>query len=295
MDGPIRTIVVGVGELEDVDPHLAPIAALAARLGAVLHIVHAFSPPAPFLNLEGRGRQWDERGAQLEARVGPLSGNATIVAHPVVASPAEGILDVAEREEADLVAVGASRRGAVAGMIIGTTAQRVLRASRVPVLVKRVPEGDHPRRILLTTDLSELSVSVHEHGLRLVGTLWDSRDADVRSLLVAGDDLPLPPPGHQIGMRREAKARLEEFLNRTSSGERTVEGKVRLGLSAREILAEAEEWRADLLVLGTHGRTGYSRFLIGSVAETVSRKVPCDVLVLPVLRRPESQGAHEQR
>lgn len=82
-------------------------------------------------------------------------------------------------------------------------------------------------------------------------------------------------------MRERAEERLETFLGRVRSGELAVEGKVRLGLSAKEILAEAEEWNADLLVLGSRGWTGASRFLIGSVAETVLRKAPCDVLLIP--------------
>jgi nucleotide-binding universal stress UspA family protein len=60
-----------------------------------------------------------------------------------------------------------------------------------------------------------------------------------------------------------------------------VTGKVRVGQPVAEILAEADEWHADLLVMGTYGRSGASRFLIGSVAESVLRRVQCSVLVVP--------------
>lgn len=62
-----------------------------------------------------------------------------------------------------------------------------------------------------------------------------------------------------------------------------------LGLSVSEILAEAEEWEADVIVLGTQGRKCLSRFMIGSVAESVSRKAQCDVLMIPA---PANQPDH---
>lgn len=54
----------------------------------------------------------------------------------------------------------------------------------------------------------------------------------------------------------------------------------RVGNVAPAILEEAEEWKADLLVLTTHGRTGISRFLLGSVAEKLARHATCPVLLL---------------
>ena len=47
------------------------------------------------------------------------------------------------------------------------------------------------------------------------------------------------------------------------------------------IIEEAEKWKADLIVIGTHGRTGFSHFLMGSVAEHVARKSACPVLIVP--------------
>lgn len=49
-------------------------------------------------------------------------------------------------------------------------------------------------------------------------------------------------------------------------------------------MREAEDWRADLIVLGTHGRRGARRVFLGSVAETVLRHAPCAALVVPPLR-----------
>jgi nucleotide-binding universal stress UspA family protein len=230
---------------------------------------------------DGLERLRSEMQSRLEARAGEAVGKRRIVCHAVPGSAADVILDVALQVGAGLILVGATRRGKLAGAILGTTAQRVLRASPLPVLVNRRPPQGRPRRVLLTTDLSELSAAVYERALALVTMLWGSQDLEVRSLFVAGDDLPLPPIGYQFTMRDQAEQRLGAFLEQMRPGETAVEGKVRLGRSARKILVEAKEWGADLLVLGSRGRTGTSRLLIGSVAETVMRKASCDVLLIP--------------
>src|SRR5688572_28824990 len=65
---------------------------------------------------------------------------------------------------------------------------------------------------------------------------------------------------------------------------------IRSGSPAVEILRYAVEAEADLLVLGTHGRTGFERFMVGSVTEKVLRKAPCPVLSVP----PHCEGQPER-
>jgi nucleotide-binding universal stress UspA family protein len=60
---------------------------------------------------------------------------------------------------------------------------------------------------------------------------------------------------------------------------------VHVGHPAETILHAARSWAADLLVLGSHGRSGLRRVLIGSVAETVVRRAPCPVLIIPAAER----------
>jgi nucleotide-binding universal stress UspA family protein len=58
------------------------------------------------------------------------------------------------------------------------------------------------------------------------------------------------------------------------------------GVPAHAICAYAQRVRADLIVMGTHGRTGVRRLLLGSVAEQVLHKAGCPVLVVPPVREP---------
>ena len=61
----------------------------------------------------------------------------------------------------------------------------------------------------------------------------------------------------------------------------TIEAVVREGNTAGEILEQADSMKADLLVIGTHGRSGFERLVLGSVAEKVLRKASCPVLIVP--------------
>jgi nucleotide-binding universal stress UspA family protein len=288
MDRPLRTIVVGVADIEGVDPHLEPAIRLAERLQATLFVVHAYRLPDPLLYpyIEMgvfqpelvKGVQ-EAVQAKLEARVAKLSPRGRVHCRTVPVPADAAIVEVAEKEKADLIMVGATQRGTLSRTVLGTTAQRVVRAAAVPVLVNRRPGHGALRRVLMTTDLSDLSAGVYRRGRAVVAFLAREDEAQFRTLLVVGHDLETPPHLRQQLLDDLLKKELGAFLERTSSAATTA--RVRLGDPSTEIVAEAVEWGADLLVLGTHGRGGVSRFLIGSVAESVLRAALCDVLVIP--------------
>ncbi|HSK20924.1 MAG TPA: universal stress protein [Longimicrobiales bacterium] len=281
----IRCIVLGIADATE-DPHLDHAVALAARLGATLHVVHSYHLPDPalypYVEMSVFGpdaRKEVHRGVQqlLEEQIRKLSPSQSVRCRAVPVPAATAVLDMAREVAADLIIVGATRHGPVARAIVGTTAQRVLRRARAPVLVSRAPlEGQ--RRVLLTTDLSALSAKVHERGIRLASLLTGG-EAQNRTVFVVDYAVPLMAPLEPGVLMDVGRRELDAFLEQT--GAERAEGKVRVGEPTREIAAEAEAWGADLLVLGTHGRSGASRFLIGSVAEAVIRAVHCNTLVLP--------------
>jgi nucleotide-binding universal stress UspA family protein len=287
MDSAIRSIVIGIADAGE-DRHLAPAVQLAESLGATLHVVHAYRLPEPALypyvdmSVFGPAAIEDiHRRVQglLEEQIRTLSASDRITSRAVPVPAAMAVVDAAADVGADLIIVGATRHGTVARAVLGSTAQRVLRTASVPVLVSR-RRGDTPRRVLLTTDLSELSARVHARGVQLATLLARGVEPELRTLLVVAYDVPVMAPLEPSVLTEAGERQLEEFLADTGSAARA-EGRVRVGDPRREIAAEAEEWSADLLVLGTHGRSGVSRFLIGSVAESVLRNVECDTLVIP--------------
>ena len=286
----LRNIVIGVADTTREDPQLAAAIALAATLDATLHVVHAYDMPDParypYLQMtvftpESLQQIFDRQQHALEGQVRAITDSSHVKCLARPAPAALALLDVADEVNADLIIVGASHHGRLARAIVGSTAQRVIRRSELPVLVAG-GAGERVQRILLTTDMSELSTKVMIRGAALADALAGGGGTERRALLVVGYDLPMIMPMEPGGIEKVAARKLDEYLGRIGgAGVRPVVGHVRVGEPAREILAEVDAWGADLLVLGTHGRGPASRFLIGSVAESVLRRVECDVLVLP--------------
>jgi nucleotide-binding universal stress UspA family protein len=144
------------------------------------------------------------------------------------------------------------------------------------------------RTILHPTDFSERSAAAfrlacslaRDHGATLIVLHVTAPDV----YLADGMYIPLPP-----GQRLDLKRRLEEL--RPEEGDVRVEHRLVEGGPAPEILKVAAEVPCDLVVMGTHGRTGLGRLLMGSVAEEVVRKAPCPVLTVKEPFAPADEAA----
>jgi nucleotide-binding universal stress UspA family protein len=134
--------------------------------------------------------------------------------------------------------------------------------------------------ILHPTDFSARS----EYAFRLACAL--ARDHGARLIVlhvvpppqsVGYDEMPITSP-----LSPDYKKELEDKLRRFMAVDPNlrVAGRLEEGFPADEILRTAQETKADLIVMGTHGRTGLGRLLMGSVAEQVMRKAACPVLTV---------------
>lgn len=185
---------------------------------------------------------------------------------------------------ADLVVLGRHGRRAVRDMFIGSTAERVVRLSDLPVLIVSRKATRSYRRPLLAIDLDGSPRTVVDAALRLLGPeVHRATMVTAYQVPFEGFITPDVSPGELAGLRKEYRQAASSGLARfqASLGGRGVRWQA---LTARGdprtvILAEAQRRRADLLAVGTHGRKGLSHALIGSVAEWVIRAAPCDVLV----------------
>jgi nucleotide-binding universal stress UspA family protein len=276
----VRRLVAGVATLRPDDPALVAGLRLSARLGAELHLVHVpHGTPSSLLDLS---RQKGVLQGVAE-RVAPgATATGRVFSRVVTGVPERRLLGFADELEADLLVLGETRRTALARAMLGTTAGHVIRGARTPVLVVREPLPDRPLRVLLTTDLSRHAAFAHSWGGVLARALCAPGAAEMRSLFVETPVVgELPVSREQVHLHAERE--LVDFLRAevppTSSTPR-----LRRGDPTFEIVREAQEWDADLLVLGTHGRRGAERLFLGSVAETVLRHAPCAALVIPPQR-----------
>jgi nucleotide-binding universal stress UspA family protein len=288
----IRTLLAGVEEVSSTHPVLRYAWALAQRLDAVLHVVHGFRPVDPIPADPGLGVAFfpgvmpghdDEMGRTLIRRlddvVSELGGGSRIVPHVVAGAAHAEIARVAGEVAADLILVGATRSGRVGRALFGTTAARTLRTAKAPVMVVRAEPGAPVRRVLLTTDLSALSDHACRVGVELVRSIW-GRQVEFRCLSAAWAGGELPPPDSER-LQSAVAAELGRLLAPLEAGGAAIHPVVRLGDPHEEILAEAASWPADLVVLGTHGRSGLSRLFLGGVAEPAVRDLTCSALMIP--------------
>jgi nucleotide-binding universal stress UspA family protein len=284
----IQKLVAGVGSLREMDPLIPLAAALAGRVGLPLELVHAFDLSDPFVDnylhtsiLPGDPLRHYGEGlqARLEGQVGSLAGHGEVHCR-AAGGTAPTVLGAAAGEPGSLLVVGPTRRGRAGAALLGTTAQRVLHGTRIPVLVLRSQLPPAPR-VLFCVDLaSEHAAETVRRGMGALEALAPGQAVDARVLVVVALELELPIPGVRERLAGAARERLDAFVAGLPPGAR-VEPRVRTGVPAHEAVAEAAEWPADLVVVGTHGRGGAARALLGSVAEAVVRDAACSVLVIP--------------
>jgi len=301
MSAPIRSIVVGVAALtaddpssgpSHADPALASAAALARSTGATLHLVHAYELPfaeSTLLPVDTRRRY----AAALEARVSALAASCPgtdLECHVVEGSPAAAVCDAATHLDVDLIVVGATRRGRAWRGLVGSTADGVIRASTIPVLVLHQPLALPICRVLLTTDLSEASEASLARGVDTVHALAGP-GPDLRLVRVVASDPLVPPPYAAEAAARLAEPGVRRLAQRIGI---IAETTVRTGNAALEIAREADEWKADLLVLGTHGRSGFRQLWLGGTAISALRAAACNVLMVPphATPLPDAEGVH---
>lgn len=145
--------------------------------------------------------------------------------------------------------------------------------------------------ILYPTDFSSCS----EAAVPLARAL--AREQGARLVLLHVVPIETVPEGaSMVPMDLEAYHVALEELRRRLEGpdlKLAVETDVRQGDAQTEILQAADAWRADLIVMGTHGRTGLGRLLVGSVAEAVMRHAQCPVLTIKNPARPTPSAAHD--
>jgi nucleotide-binding universal stress UspA family protein len=208
------------------------------------------------------------------------------------------ILDAVAREYgAGLIVVGGRHHGALARGLGGSTSHHLVRTSPAPVLVVEA-SGRAPRRVLVATDLSAAASAT----LSTAGRYGELLDAQIRIVHVVEPakfptvvPLSLDMSVLEERSRTEFDRLVETELSRVPPDDRVV----RRGRADEEIAEEAAAWRADLLVLGSHGKGWIDRLLIGSTTERLLNRLPTSLLVVPInrpaQRRSEPARARSRR
>lgn len=268
-------------------------ALLPGRSGRAYEILSVLPP--------GHAEHGGEDGAEaivaaLRRRAEPLLGagrrhleGATVSTKVVEGDPHVEIIRRGRLLEASLVVVGAHARRSWTDAVVGTTTERIIRKGDIPVLVvKRPPRGPY-RRAIAAIEASDSAIRVVELAAALL--LDEGAKLTVLSCFTVPFETEISGGVREVIARtrrdlRDARTRAcEELL----AGVRGLHGRaptveVVHGDPRTEVLRAAARQRADLLVVGTHARSGIAHALLGSTAEALIRAAPCDVAVTRPVR-----------
>jgi nucleotide-binding universal stress UspA family protein len=214
------------------------------------------------------------RGDGLEASVDLQVG-------PAVST----ILLAAEKHEADLVVTGTRGLSGLRHVLLGSTAERLVQHSPIPVLAVH-PDMRPPERIariLVPTDFSDDGEAPLEAAVRIVGddeaeiVLFHAFHVPVEYTHLAGGFVMPDLARSALGEARDA---LERIAGPMREAGRKVTVAAREGYAAQAIELEAREREVDLIAMGTHGRSFLPHVVLGSTAERVVQHSPCPVITL---------------
>ncbi len=222
----------------------------------------------------------------LDSAAQALARTGCAVEHELLRGrPASAISQQAADWRADLIVMGSRGHGAIASMLLGSVTAEVVDHTHCPVLVAR---GGKLGRVVLAHDGSSFARVAEE----LIASWPIFRDARVEVVTVAPDSAdwatgPAPGVAAQWADRtRATEVTLEEYtaiagdaVERLREAGLAADPVVIRGRPAEAIIGVAADHQADLIVVGTHGRTGITRVLLGSVARNVMIHAPCSVLV----------------
>lgn len=214
----------------------------------------------------------------------------------ILDNPRHALPRVAREWRTDLLLMGSHGRGAVGRLLMGSTAQAVLRHSECSVEIVREARtgrsGGEGMRVLLPTDGSDYAGEAQRS---VVERPWPKGSefqviASPEYPALVGE-YPYYAPEQLADLARSGR----EYASESAKEGAELLTKAGLRVSsevtepkdtpAHAILAAAERWGADLIVMGSHGRRGFDRLVLGSVSETVALHARCSVEVVrkPVL------------
>jgi len=264
---------------------------LARQSGARLSLVHVVDDDQPERSRAAARAIAEDMLGELVQTLSTVDGIAAD-ARVVTAAPFVGVVAAIDAEHADLVVLGAPRRHLLRDVFVGTTVERIVRASSRPVLMAcGVPTGFY-RQVLVATDLSERSATA----LRAVKAL--GLDHLCAASVVHVFDAVMPALHDQTATIREQadawvaaeRARVDLALGGHLEDIGLVLAGRILKLNQSTVVAAlleaAAETSADVMVVGSRGRGGVASalrasLLLGSVASELLRTSPTDVLVVP--------------
>ena len=286
----LQRILVGHSLFPDGEIALRSAAVLARQADATLYILHVVEPYPLYQKMRFPSvpahAMLEEVVVKVRTQLSDLARQPELVhvravTDAYIGKPFVELIRSCRDWKANLLVVGVSPRGE--NRFLGSTGERVLRKSPIPVLLAKRELVPGPKTVLVPIDFSACSKQAAAEGIALVrgvgGRVLFLHVLDIASYVYPaayGAAPILVPPITPDDLEPDWR----HFLEGLPLDGITWEKQTRKGRAAPAIVEAATDLNADLLVMGTHGRTGVSHVLLGSVAETVARLTDCSVMTV---------------
>jgi nucleotide-binding universal stress UspA family protein len=193
-------------------------------------------------------------------------------------SPAEMILSMAEEQKADLIVMGARGLGPIKERLFGSVSHRILTLAPCSTLIINGPVKAMKQILLPLQGQSDAEAAIRFLQLK---PFYDAVKITLLTVLPETAP-PWPTDAAAAAASTELLEKQTDFINDVAERLRAIgyeaHGVAVVGTPSTMILQEATTLRSDLILMGTRGRQGVTRFLLGSVSHAVLHKTPCPVL-----------------
>lgn len=249
----------------------------------VLHVMESHATPARLTTPVWRRLSTDHKAlAERELAEDLAAADVPTEVVVVKGDPLARIMETADSYGCSLIVTGIARQETLGRLLLGTTVEKLVRQARQPVLVVKNRPRRPYRDVLVATDFSAGSRQALRAALQLVPkadlTLFSAYDVPFQSVNKPADAVV-------DSFHKTAEQCAEQFIAETPELPKAPAPKVVLEAGQPEtVLSEYSfHHRSDLVVVGTHGRTGILRTAIGSVAERLLEALPSDVLIVRLI------------
>ncbi|HJT21621.1 MAG TPA: universal stress protein [Nitrospira sp.] len=275
---------------------------LAKAYEANLQVLHVAGGPlwygsdaSTILYLEQARQEGEKQLAAIEQQLIDSGVTAIDVRQPA-GIPSEEIKKAAQDIGADLVVVATRGRTGLEAILLGSTAERVIKDAPCPVLA--VPASLEIRltssiqHVMAPLDFSSPSLDAAEYAIQVANHFGAKMTLiHVLEPIYYGDEFELRSVEAQWGKWAHWREQLDRLAGLVGSFGLATGTMLRGGVPADSIVDSAKEQGCDLIVMGTHGRRGWVRLRFGSVAEAVLRQAPCPVLTV---KSPKFEPGHRR-
>jgi len=292
-------VLVGIDGSAAADVAVGLVSRIAWPPETEVVVVEAFEPSSGLLSapwaelalIEAEGLE-DQIKAEAERNLANVQRQLerpglTVRTEVLCGRPSTAIVERARTLPADVIVLGSRGHGTIGSMLLGSVSAEVVDHAPAPVLVAR---GTKFGRVLLAWDGSACAAQAAD----LLGSwpIFAGRSVNVVSVDDLGNawwtGFPEPGAAETSSMYRlssdAARSTHDRLAHQKADELRTVgldaEAEHRDGDAATQLIAAATAHRSDVILMGTHGRTGLARLVIGSVARNVLHHAPCSVLVV---------------